>query len=54
MAIHNIEESNSSLSEGINLEESDLSVKQSVFLKSLLDIGYTKLVEGHIKVSLYD
>ena len=59
--MHNIEERNSSLPEGINLEEGDLSVKQkheasqlftkseSVFLKSLLDIGYTKLVEGHIK-----
>ena len=51
MAMHNIEESNSSLPEGFNVEESDLSVKQkheasqlftkweNVFLKSLLDIG---------------
>ena len=63
MAMHNIEETNISLPEGINLDENDLNEEQkheatklfakweSVFSKNLLDIGHTKLVEHHIKLS---
>ena len=63
MAMHNIEETKISLPEGINLDENDLNEEQkheatklfakweSVFSKNLLDIGHTKLVEHHIKLS---
>ena len=63
LAMHNIEESNVSLPEGINLDGNDLNKErkheamklfakwESVFSKNSLDIGHTKLVEHHIKLS---
>ena len=63
LAMHNIEESNISLPEGINLDRNDLNEEEkheamklfakweSVFSKNLIDIGHTKLVEHHIKLS---